>query len=286
MKTHLECLPCACRQALEAARFVTDDVAVQERVLRSILRTASEMDFRESPPALAVEIHSEIQRLTGNTDPYLAAKRLSNQVALELLPRLRDRFRDGDPLENAVRLAIAGNIIDLGPHPEIAGPGLSEKIEEAAERPFARDGIERFRQALSEAADILFLGDNAGEIVFDRLLLELLPCSRVTYVVKARPIINDATMEDAEAAGITRMVTVIDNGSGAPGTMLPLCSPEFHRRFDAADLILAKGQANYETLSGLERGNIFFLLMAKCAVIARDLGVPIHSLVLREHCHG
>jgi uncharacterized protein with ATP-grasp and redox domains len=138
---------------------------------------------------------------------------------------------------------------------------------------------------MSRAEDILYLGDNAGEIVFDRLLIEQLPCEKITFVVKGRPILNDAVMEDAQIVGLTDMVDVIDNGSDAPGTILESCSETFRRRFDQSDLIIAKGQGNYETLSEVDK-NIFFLVRPKCSVLARHLGREIGSLVLSGSNHS
>ncbi len=286
MDTQLECLPCFCRQALEAARFVTDDPSIQEQVLRSALRTAGEIDLRISPPEMAQRMHAQIRELTGDPDPYREAKRRANRTALALYPTLRDRLHQGDPLETALRLAIAGNVIDLAIHPTAGGDEMAGTVEAAARQPLEGAGIETFRRAVEEAGDILFLGDNAGEIVFDRFLIEQLPLDKITYVVKSRPIINDATMEDAQAAGLIGMVEVIANGSDAPGTILGLCSDEFRQRFDRAALIIAKGQANYESLSGTRKPTLF-LLMAKCPAVSRRLGCEIGTLVLRaDNLHG
>jgi len=145
------------------------------------------------------------------------------------------------------------------------------------------DGTElpAFSEAVNQAGEILYLGDNAGEIVFDRLLIERLPRAKVTFAVKGSPVINDATMEDAEAVGLTELVNVVTNGSDGPGTILESCSPQFRERFDRADLIVAKGQANYESLSDVDKP-IFFILKAKCPVIARDLDCEIGEMILRR----
>ena len=139
----------------------------------------------------------------------------------------------------------------------------------------------QFAEAVAAAADVLYLADNAGEIVFDRLLIEQIGPGRTTVVVRGAPTINDATMADAEMTGLTGAVEVIDNGSDAPGTILEDCSPEFRDRFERADLVLSKGQGNYETLSGVA-GNIFFLLQAKCPLIARHLDCPVGAMVVRR----
>ena len=149
-------------------------------------------------------------------------------------------------------------------------------------RTYLRDMLERLRRRVQETKSILYLADNAGEIVFDRLLIEQLPRDRVTVAVKGGPVINDATREDAEAAGLIDLVEVIDNGSDAPGTILEQCSPSFQRRFAEADLVIAKGQGNYETLNDVPR-EVFFLLKVKCPVIARDIACDLGHIAV--HCN-
>jgi len=187
-----------------------------------------------------------------------------------------------DPLEVAVRLSIAGNIIDVGPNREY---DLWDTAERVLTQPFAVDDRDAFRKALSRADRVLYLADNAGETVFDRVLIETLDVP-VTYAVKGGPTLNDATREDALAAGVDQVAQIIDTGLDAPGTLLyrsdgRACSDEFRRKYDEAELIIAKGQANYETLS-TEGPKVFFLLQTKCPIIARDVGVPVGSIVLKQ----
>ncbi|MFW6161208.1 MAG: damage-control phosphatase ARMT1 family protein [Planctomycetota bacterium] len=282
MRTFLDCIPCFVRQALDATRFVTDDVRVHERVLREVLAAASEMDLTMTPPEMGLRIHRAIRELTGEADPYREVKDRFNAAALALYPELKQRVCGAtDRLAAAARLAIAGNIIDFGVRGSIGHAEVKAVIDGALDASL-EGTVDAFRTALAEAERILYLADNAGEIVCDRLLVEELPPERVVLAVKGSPIINDATLADAEAAGLTDLVEVIDNGSDAPGTLLRTCSEAFRRRFDAADVVIAKGQANYETLSEADQ-DIFFLLQAKCAVIARDLACPQGSFVLRRH---
>jgi hypothetical protein len=278
MKTYFECIPCFVRQALDAVRLATDDEDVHEDVLRSILRAASEMDLRESPPVMGQHIHRMIRDLTGEKDPYRRIKDRFNEFALRLYPELRKKVeRSTEPIETAVRLAIAGNIIDSGVNSEIDETNVHEAIEHALTEPLRAD-LKEFTKALDRAGSILYLGDNAGEIVFDRLLIKQMPLAKITFVVKAGPIINDACLADARKTGMTELVEVIDNGSDAPGTILNSCSERFRRRFEKADLIIAKGQGNYETLSDVDK-DIFFVLKAKCPVIAKQIGCEVGSLV-------
>jgi len=180
MNTFLDCIPCFARQALEAARFVTDDPAVHERVMRGILREAAEMDFSQSPPAIGQILHRALRELTGVVDPYREIKDYFNQTALEMLPDLSARIRDSDdPIFMALRVAIAGNVIDLGVNGDLHVGEVKNAMANTLNEPFHGE-IEDFRKAVLNARKILYLADNAGEIVFDRLLIEQLPLDRVT----------------------------------------------------------------------------------------------------------
>jgi uncharacterized protein with ATP-grasp and redox domains len=279
MQTALECIPCFARQALEAARFVTNDQAVHERLLRDVLRLAAEMDLSQCPPIVAREIHRALRNMTGVADPYRAAKDRFNRMAMDMLPELTAKVREAeDPVAAALRLAIAGNVIDLGVNGGITEDQARLSVRNAVNEPFEGD-IEAFRRAVDAAQSILYLADNAGEIVFDRLLIEQLPRGRVTLAVRGRPILNDATMEDAQEVGLCDIVEVIDNGSDAPGTVLSDCSEAFRGRFAETDLVIAKGQGNFETLSD-EPADICYLFKVKCRVIGEHVGLPLGTHVL------
>jgi len=274
MKTSLDCIPCFLRQSLEAARFVSDDHAFHEHILRHVLKAAAGIDLTQSPAAVGQWIHRQIREITGQKDPYRDAKERFNQVALNLLPEFSAKVEaSNDPIEAALRLAIAGNTIDMGPENMLVPEGVRNTLLRALSEPLYGD-LDGFRRAIGRAKSILYLADNAGEIVFDRVLIERLPVGRTTLVVRGHSVINDATMADADAAHLDRFVSVVDNGSDAPGTILNDCSAEFRERFKGAALIVAKGQGNYETLSD-EPKAIFFLLKVKCAVIASRVGLDI-----------
>ena len=286
MRTYFDCVPCFVRQVLDSVRMTTDDEQIQEKVLREALYLGSKMDLSQSPPAMAQKIHRFIREITGVKDPYLEVKNRFNKLALQMYPELKQQVEtSADPLETAVRLAIAGNIIDFGVNSVVEQSQVEKTIAESLTEPLDMEAMEEFREATSQAEDILYLGDNTGEIVFDRLLIEQLPYEKITFAVKGGPILNDATMEDAQVVGLTDIVNVIDNGSDAPGTILESCSEAFRRRFDKSDLIIAKGQGNYETLSDIDK-NVFFMLQPKCVVLARHLGCEIGSLVLSGLNHN
>lgn len=287
MRTYLDCLPCMVRQAIDSARRLTDSPTIHEQIVRTTLTVAARMSFDDPPPAMGRLIHRRLRELTGERDPYRLAKEAANAFALQLYPDLKQRIAGAkDPFTCAVKLAIVGNVIDLGVKSDLTDSEISAAIGEGFEATLDNGAVEDLKLAVRAARDILYLADNAGEIVFDRLLIEQMPLEKVTLVVKGGPIINDATREDAEAAGLTDLVQVIDNGSDAPGTILELCSGVFRERFKAADLIIVKGQGNFETLNESRAPNLFFLLKAKCGVIAQDLGCPVGSLVLRRSAYS
>ncbi len=259
--------------------MMSTDPAIHRRIMREVLRWAGEMDLDQPPPVMGQRLHRRLREIIGVKDPYRPAKDWQNSMALGLFPEMKAKIESApDPLAMAARLAIAGNVIDMGVNGNVTESGVREAVSQALAEPFT-EGRNGFRQAIAEARSILYLADNAGEIVFDRLLIEQLSPERVTLVVRGAPIINDATMADARAAGLDKIVEVIDNGSDAPGTILDDCSRDFKRHFTEADLILAKGQGNFETLSD-EPGNIFFLFKAKCPVIAEHVGLPVGTHVI------
>jgi len=261
--------------------MVGADEHAQRVVLDRVMAELQGIDMSCSPPEIGQIVHRIVRAQVGVADPYAKIKAESTRQALGLYPRLKAEVaKADDPLECAVRLAIAGNIIDFAvdgmPRTSDA---LWESVQGVLSQPFAIDHLDAFRRALGKAKRVLYLGDNAGETVFDRVLIEAMDVP-VCYGVRGAPVLNDATREDAIAAGIGEVAEILPNGSDAPGTVLADCSAGFRQRFEDADMIIAKGQANYETLSAHD-GAIFFLLRVKCPVIARDVGVPVGSIVCK-----
>ena len=282
MKVYLDYIPCFIRQSLDAARHATDDIYIHEKVVRGVLSFVNNMDMNQTPPVIGQKIHLLIKELVGVTDPYRDLKQRFNNLALRLYTEMHHLIIESNyPLDTAVRLAIAGNIIDFGVKSTLQEIELEKAISQCLSDKQADMQIESFRRAIDESEDILYLADNAGEIVFDRLLIEQLPTEKITVVVKGSPVINDATMEDAIHSGLPSIVNVIENGSDAPGTILESCSEEFRNRFKNTDLVISKGQGNYETLSDVNK-NIFFMLKAKCPVISRNIGCEVGKMILQK----
>ncbi len=283
MKVGLDCLPCVMRQALEAARAATTDEALQRQVLYEVAQLIPRFPLDVSPPELGQRVYRLITQFTGNSDPYREKKRKANETALELYPRLKEVVNASeDRLLAACKFAIAGNSLDLGSQSEYPEP--ESLLDTALALPFAFDDYQQFRANLKSSSLILYLGDNAGEVAFDRVLVEeirQMSQARIYFVVRQRPVINDATLEDARFVGLDKVARVIANGSDAPATILSQCSEELLRLYRSADLIISKGQGNFETLNE-ERRNIFFLLRVKCSVVAKFLGAEVGQAVLKR----
>jgi uncharacterized protein with ATP-grasp and redox domains len=228
-------------------------------------------------------MHRHLREATDSADPYGPLKARHNQLAWALLPELEAAVAAAsDPLSMAVRLAIAGNVIDMGAKTDISDCDVRKAFQNALSESFWGD-VDDFRQALAEARSILYLADNAGEIVFDRLLLAQLSGHHVCVAVRGAPVLNDATRLDARAAKLDEMGELIDNGSDAPGTLLHDCSPAFRKHYHQADLIIAKGQGNFESLNDLNK-NMFFLFKIKCTVVADHVGKPEGThMLMRSH---
>jgi uncharacterized protein with ATP-grasp and redox domains len=270
------------RQALDAARQATEDVAVHDHLMRRVCGESARFDPGLSPPVIGQRIHRIIRETVGDSDPYYTVKQQFNAEALSLVHSVRKQIRAApDRFEAALRFAIGGNDLDCGARCLLVRTALNRTIRRAAGRRLQGDPA-GLRRAIQAANHIVYLGDNAGEVVFDRLLIEQMPCDKVTYVVRGRPVINDATLEDADIAGLTQLVHVIGNGSDAPGTVLDDCSASFRQEFGQADLIIAKGQGNFESLSELNGADIYFLLIPKCKLVADHIGWAERSFVVQS----
>ena len=288
MRTYLDCIPCFYRQALDAARIAGTDEIKQKQIVDKISQLIPDFPLEASPPEMGRAIYSLVGKISGVKDPFKEIKENSNKYALKLYPKLRQEINSSeDRLLAALKLSIIGNIIDYGAKNSL---NVVEEIDHLFQGNFIINNennsttfkYNQFKEALNKVNNIIYLADNAGEVVFDRLLIEELVeglGKEVIYVVKGKPIINDALIEDALFCGINEVAKIISSGSDAPGTLLKYCSPEFIRLYQKAELIISKGQGNYEALSEEDK-SIFFLFRAKCPVIAEDVGCDVGDMVL------
>ena len=282
MKMHADCLPCVVSQAVKTA----DLVGIKEKssLMRRVFTRLSQADFeRITTPELFGDIFMLIKEEIGDPDPYRAKRAYYNNMFLRRLPALRAEIdRTENPFLESIRLAIIGNIIDFGPAHNWLLEDIEARVDELKRQPLHTSDSAALKEAILGAKTLLYLGDNCGEICFDRLLIErikaLNPACRVFFAVRGEPVVNDSVEEDAYAVGMDAVATIVSNGDHSMGTVLPKTSPAFQEIYREADVVIAKGQANYECLSEAD-GNVYFLLMTKCHVIADDVGVPVGSMV-------
>ncbi len=268
MRTYLDCLPCFVDQALSAGRTVVEDERTHMRILQFVFPLLSRVDLRMPPPTMSQKIYQLIRQLTKNSDPFQQIKKDSNCMAMTAYPHIKKAIDDAiEPLKTAVIYAIAANSFDYCTKASLTGPDFIQALDNPPALDVLDNELEGFQAALRDAKKILYLGNQSGEIVFDRLLIEQMPVEKTTFVVKGGSVGNKATIADARMIGMTDVVEVMDDGHNAPGTMPNSSSWSFRERFDAADLIVAKGHENYESLSGVSK-DIFFLMQIKCSRLA------------------
>ncbi|MFC1553047.1 DUF89 domain-containing protein [candidate division KSB1 bacterium] len=282
MKSDLECLVCLMKQALNTVRIASDDMNIQRMVLDRVAGEIQKSDLFRSPADISTIVYRIVSEVTGIADPYHEIKKRTNKEALQMLPFLKEVVSNADDtLDAALHIAVAGNIIDVG-----IGHAydLKNDVADILKTEFVVNDIDAFRKELHPGRKLLFLGDNSGEIVFDRILIEELLNYDVdiTFVVKSGPIINDAMMEDAEEAGTKDLVPVIETGSNDIGVNFENVSDQFREALSESEVIIAKGHGNFETCSD-KPGNFYFLLKAKCNVVANELSISKNDIAFKHH---
>lgn len=281
----LECMNCVLNQVTATTELAGVDMPKRLEIMQEAVELLARRGINRDNCEQIEEVYRLVTRAIGADDPYREVKAHFNRGMLRLCPEVRRHIRESDdPLAAAVRAAIAGNLIDLAALGlEVSLDAAMEKVREVDRTGMYIDHCGDLRAALAGARTLLVLGDNCGEIAMDKLLIEtirgLYPQLRVQYGVRGAATVNDVTREDAAMVGMEEVAEVIDNGDSLLTTALRRTSPAFNRAFYAADVIIAKGMGNYEGLHACDRGNIWFLMIAKCNVIARMTGVPKGSIL-------
>lgn len=233
-----------------------------------------------SNPEKARILHNRIEEIVGIGDLYVAEKNEANNTLLRLYPTLKQKVStSSNPLKTALKLAVAGNLIDFGPGHSF---DIETHVEELANKPLALDDSKQLFEDISKAEHILYLGDNAGEIVMDKLFIETLKNKNITYVVRGTHVINDATLQDAADIKMEEVAKVISNGDNSPSTLLNRVSEEVKTLYKNADVVISKGMGNYEGLMDETHNGLYFLLMAKCDPVAKKLGVKKQDIVVEK----
>ena len=284
----LECLHCAINQVIHTTEVSKTPEPLRRELMQRALKLLAEGDVNRNNCIQIEQVYRMVAEGLGDADPYRETRLFFDREMLRLLPRLREHIaQSDDPLRSAVRAAIAGNLIDLAAlGGEVTLERAMQKVEDVEREGLYFDDCDGLDAALKSARTLLVLGDNCGEIAMDRLLIEtirrLYPQIEVKYSVRGSAVVNDVTYEDAAAVGMDEVAEVIDNGDCLLTTLLCRASEDFRREFYAADVVIAKGMGNYEGLYNCDRGNIWFMMIAKCSVIARMSGAPKGSILCME----
>ncbi len=283
MKVYYECAPCFLRQAKEALDLATDNQSLKMETMEELVKVVY-ADFNKEAVSNVVgtKIHRIIKDRTGNEDPYIVKKRKGNEIALKFLPKIEKILKEKNGLESYIKAAITGNLIDFG------ALGVNFDVEKGItqnmEKGIALNQVKDLENELKSAKNVLYLADNSGEIVFDKLLIEKLKeyDIDVTVALKEKPILNDAGIKDALQIGLDEVAKLVSTGTDSIGILYTDISEEFKEIFDNSDLVISKGLGNYEGLTAMELGNkpVFCLLNAKCSPVAKDIGVNLGDNVV------
>ena len=280
MNTRFECIPCTVNSYLRLAETGVIPESRQETILRQLLRFLSQVEYNQSPPVLGRMLHRLIRESLQNPDPYHQIKEHYNSMMLDLYSSFEEMVdRSPDPFDTAMRLAIAGNVIDFGSQYQF---DVMDTINGVMEAKLAIDDSRQLRHDLKHATSLLYIGDNCGEIILDKLFLESIHLPQMYFVVRDGPVINDVTLNDANMAGMEKIAKVITTGDDAPGAVWESTSGEFKDHFINADVIISKGQGNLEGLMHIPHNNIYFLLVTKCDLIAEQVGAKKGQFVVKK----
>lgn len=284
MKTLFECTPCFINQALKVSKFLELDDKKTEKMIKKILKYLIKADYNLSPPEIAKEVYKIISKISKNKDPYKDLKKFYNLEILKMEEDLKTIVKD-DYLKN-LKLAIIGNIIDFGTNVDINKDFIFEQINKFDEKKLVIDDSKKLYNKLKKSNTLLYLADNCGEIIFDKIFIEFLqkelPNLKIYLSFRGGAVINDATIDDISYIDFHKKIKIIDNGDNAPGTVLKNTNKKFQKIFKESDVIISKGQGNFESLNKLDKENIYFLFMAKCQAVADEMTVNKMSLVCKK----
>lgn len=277
MKAVVECIPCIFLQALNASKRITTDEKKLVETQHEIMRLLPALSLDMTPAELSYMVLKEVYKKSENGDPFKSEKKRSNEIMLGLYSRLSKIMEySANTRLTALKIAVVSNLIDLGIKDDY---DLNEIMRKSVNESLKIDDSESLFEDIKNLENILYIADNAGELVADKLFIKFLNRSGITVAVKSKPLLNDATIEDAEKVGMSEVAKVIETGSGILGTILSDCSKEFIEAYNNSDMVISKGQANFEALDGVQK-NIYFLFTVKCNTIAKRFGAKIDDLIV------
>ena len=277
------CVECIINQSKRVADAIHADKELTSQIVQAVEKMAPSFSFEQSPPEVAVAVYEKMARIAGKEDLYDEVKKLSTQKAQEFVPYLEKEISDSaTPLLTATKVAVAGNVIDLAAEYTF---DLHEELDKIFHTNFAVNDFNKLQERLSKSSTLLYIADNAGEHIFDRIYIKtirsLYPNVDVYYMTRGNAIINDVTYEEAQEADFEELCHLVNSGVDTPGFVYARANKASQELFDSADVIITKGMGNYECLSDVKRDNLFFLLKIKCNVVARSLGKDVGDIICK-----
>lgn len=299
MNIQLECIPCLFKQAIDAAKLANTTKKQQKKIINNLCKIVLNLDMKKPPPVIGRKLYRLVEKISRNTDPFKEIKKEANILSLQLYPKLKQLINTSkEPLLTALELSLYGNTIDHGAKNSLDTLDIKIKnqifnleIKKLLNGEFIHQNkavfeYEEFKKAIDKAKTALYITDNAGEIVFDKILMETLKKDKDITIICAlrdKPIINDATIEDAKFCGLDEVAQLISSGCDAPGILLNNSSKKFIEIYEKVDIIISKGQGNFETLSEIkEEKRLFFLFKVKCSVVANYLNCKVGDVILKR----
>lgn len=278
------CVECIINQSKRVADAIDADEKLTRKIVEAVEKMAPGFSFEQSPPEVAVAVYEKMAQIAGKVDLYDEVKKISTYKAQEFVPYLEKEVSESpEALLTATKVAVAGNVIDLAAEYTF---DLHEELEKIFHTDFAVNDFNKLQQRLSASSTLLYIADNAGEHIFDRIyiqtILSLYPNIEIYYMTRGKAIINDVTYEEAKEVGFDTLCHLVNSGVDTPGFVYDRANKVSQELFDSADMIITKGMGNYECLSDVKRENLFYLLKVKCNVVARSLEKNVGDIICKE----
>ncbi len=276
-----DCLVCLFNQALRVSKAINCNERCADEILQKIALEISKLSVSQTPPEAAAILYPEISQIVGKEDLYEEKKIESTNKAFEFIDFVKSEINNSpDKIDAALKAAVAGNVIDFATEVMF---NIDKEIEKIFHADFAIDDKKLFAQKLKTAKTLLIIGDNAGEHVFDKIMIETIkdiyPDLEVYYAVRGKPIINDVTTVEAKAIDLDKVCEIVDSGVDTPGFVYERANEKMKRLYDECDLILAKGMGNFECMEDKKDKRLFFLFKVKCSVVASTIDKNIGDLI-------
>ena len=277
-----ECVGCIIDQSLRVAKTINADKNLTSKIYQHVTELSKNFSFTLSPPEVATPVYQDMSKLAQKIDLYKEVKQLSTQKAKSYIPYLQNYLKNSKNIFfDATKIAVAGNVIDLATPTHF---DLHDELNKIFDTNFAIDNTDILFKKLQNAKIVVYLADNAGEHIFDKLyiqtLLSLFPNLNIYYLTRDKPIINDITYNEVLEDGFNNICNLVNSGVSSPGFLPNIANKESIDLYTKADVIISKGMGNYETLSE-EKRDIFFLLKVKCSVVAKSLSLNVGDIVCK-----